>query len=71
MPSVCVCSEMKLALFFEDLLLVEAAVPSDGGEVDASKLSEAMGKVRVYIDSGGVVRTLIFTFMVKHTVFAG
>ena len=24
-------------------------MPSDGGEVDASKLSEATGKVRVYI----------------------
>ena len=24
-------------------------MPSDGGKVDASKLSEAMGKVRVYI----------------------
>ena len=27
--------------------------------------------IYIYIDSGGVVRTLIFTFMVKHTVFAG
>ena len=35
------------------------------------EIGRAWQSLYIYIDSGGVVRTLIFTFMVKHTVFAG
>ena len=42
----CMCH--LCVLFFFEHLLVEAAVPPEGGEVDASKLSEATRKVRVY-----------------------